>query len=388
MNVIASVVIDSMRPLFLQHGNLGLAAALFLLAACSRSKEEMPERPPRPVTVARAETRDVPLYLDEIGSCVAIETVSVQPQVSGRLAEVHFEDGAFVKRGDLLFTIDPRPFQAELDGAQATLAQDEAKLIFAEQTRTRQRDLKQTKAIAAQDYDSAESNAAAAAAQVEADLAALETAKINLEYTRIKSPIDGKTGQRLVDPGNIVAPDTTPLVVVKRQDPLHVEFTIAEDALPRVRRFYDKQGLSAEVSLPAEPEEGRTGKIDFLDNTVQSDTGTVTLRAVIENEDNFFWPGQFVNVRLLLDQLKDVVLVPAEAIQVGQQGAFVFVVKEDSTVELRPVTAGQPQGDDVVVSDGLKPGETLVVTGQLALAPGAKVVVQSTDSTETTKAAP
>jgi multidrug efflux system membrane fusion protein len=350
--------------------------AMMVLGACHARKAEFSPPPPRPVTVAKAEVRNVPLYLDEIGSCVAIESVSVRPQVSGRLTAVHFDDGARVKRGDLLFTIDPLPFRAALDQAQATLAQDEAKLVFARQILARQKNLKDTKAIAAQEYDSALSTVAAAAAQVKADHAAVETARIDLDYTQIESPINGKTGQRLVDVGNIVTSNSTVLVVVKQQSPLHVEFAIAEDDLPRVRRYYDRHGLSAEVSVPAEPGEKRTGRIDFLDNAVQSDTGTVTLRALIANEDRFFWPGQFVNVRLVLDELKDAVLVPAESIQVGQEGEFVFVVKADSTVELRPVQPGQPHEGDVVITDGLKPGETVVVTGQLALAPGAKVNVQ------------
>ncbi len=358
-----------------------------VLAACHGKKTEMPPRPSRPVTVAKAELRDVPLYLDEIGSCVAVESVSVRPQVSGRLTAVHFEDGAYVKRGDLLFTIDPLPFKAALDRARATLAQDEARLVFAQQVLSRQKNLKDTKAIAAQEYDSAQSVVAAAAAQIDADRAALETARIDLDYTHIESPIDGKTGQRLVDVGNIVTSNSTVLVVVKQQSPIHVQFAIAEDALPRVRRFYDRRGLSAQVSVPAEPGENRIGKVDFLDNAVQSATGTVTLRALIANEDHFFWPGQFVNIRLLLDELKNTVLVPAESVQVGQQGEFVFVVKEDSTVELRPIHPGQPQDGNVVITDGLKAGETVVVTGQLALAPGTKVTVQPAESAKSEKQA-
>ncbi len=361
---------------------IGLVVAIIVMAACHSKKAGVAPRTPRPVTAAKAELRDVPLYLDEIGTCVAIENVSVRPQVSGRLTAVLFEDGAYVKRGDLLFTIDPLPFRAALDRAKATLAQDEAKLVFARQILVRQKNLRDTKAIAAQEYDSAVSAVAAAAAQVTADRAAVETARIDLDYTQIESPINGKTGQRLVDVGNIVTSNSTVLVVVKQQSPLHVEFTVAEDELPRVRRHYDRHGLSAVVSVPSEPGEIRKGRIDFLDNAVQSDTGTVTLRALIANEDQFFWPGQFVNVRLLLDELKDTVLVPGESVQVGQNGEFVFVVKEDSTVELRPVIPGQPQGSDVVIAKGLKPGETVVVTGQLALAPGTKVTVESAGSTK------
>lgn len=359
-----------MRSIFL------IPLAVLLLPACQRKVSAPPERPPRPVTAATAEARDVPLYLDEIGSTSAIASVSVRPQVAGRLLESHFQDGAFVKEGDLLFTIDPQPFEAALAQAKATLAQDEARLSFAQEELGRQEELRKTKVITAQEFNAAKNTAVTAAAQVEADRAALEAVQIALDYTRIKSPIDGKTSQRLVDPGNIVAANTTDLVVVKSQDPLHVTFNIAEDQLPRVRRFYEKSGLTAEVSVPAEPNEKRKGEIGFLDNTVRSDTGTVTLRATIKNDDHSFWPGQFVNVRLLLDDLKGAVLIPAESLQVGQQGPFVFVVKDDSTVALRPVTPGQRHEGDVVISDGLTAGERVVVTGQLALAPGAKVVVK------------
>lgn len=348
-------------------------SGMLLLTACQK-KDSTPMQPPvRAVTVATAESRDVPLYLDEIGNCTAYETVMVEPQVSGKLDGIHFKDGDEVHKGDLLFTIDPRPFQAALDKAKATLEQDKAKDQFNQAQFLRNQELRKTKVVAEQDLDNARSTALSSKATVLADEAAVETAQINLDYCKIVSPVDGRTSKRQVDVGNVVAANTTQLLLIQRQDPIYVEFTIPENSLSRVRDFYKQGDLKVEASFPDDPQKHREGDFDFLDSGVQQNTGTVRLRAVLENNDRLFWPGQFVNVRLLLDTLKNAVLVPNEAVQVGQTGPFVFVVKPDSTVELRPVKPGQRQGHDVVITSGLKQGETVVVTGQIALAPGAKV---------------
>ena len=228
--------------------------------------------------------------------------------------------------------------------------------------------------IAAQELDAAKAAAQSSQATVQADDAAVETAQINLDYCSIKSPIDGRTSKRNVDPGNVVSPQTA-LLLIQRQDPIRVDFTIPEGALPRVRGFIKAGTLSVEASFPDDPSKSRIGEFDFLDSGVQPGAGTVRMRAILKNGDRMFWPGQFVNVRILLDTLKDAVLVPAEALQVGAQGPFVFVVKSDNTAELRPVKPGQRHGKDDVITEGVKPGETVVVKGQLALAPGAQVAV-------------
>lgn len=355
----------------------GLAAAAFfcLLVGCVRREEVARERPPRPVEVAGARSADVPVYIDEIGTCGAVETVVIQPQVSGRVAEVHFDDGRDVGRGDLLFTIDDRPFRAEVARAEATVAQDRAKLELARERLRRAEKLRKAGTIAPEEFDVAKSGADEAEAQLRADEAALESARINLGYCRIVSPVDGRLGDRMVDAGNIVEENKSRMLVVRRQDPMYVQFTIPEAELPQVRRSMASGALKVLAKVPSEGGGPREGTLDFVDNTVQEDSGTVRLRAVVENGDRHFWPGQFVEVRLILETLRGVTMVPARALQVGQRGPFVFVVQGDQSVELRGVRPGQRQGEDVAILEGVRPGETVVVSGQMGLVPGAKVAV-------------
>ena len=345
-----------------------------LLTACAKKDPPPFERPPSPVTVATAVSVDVPLYLDEVGHTVAREVVSVQPQVSGRITEIHFADGADLKKGDPLFTIDPRPFQSQLDAAQANLAQSKAALDFAKIQFARVQDLVESKAIARQDYDTRKNAVDVGEAQVKQNEAAVESARLNLEYTAILSPIDGRAGHRLVDNGNVVTANTTTLLTIERLDPIYADFTVTENDLSQVQRNEAKRTLRAEVRLPDAPKP-EVGELTFLDNSVQSSSGTVLLRATVPNPARHLWPGQFVNVRLVLATLPKAVLVPAAASQDSAKGTFVYVVKEDSTAELRPVKLGQRQGEMVVVEQGLQPGERVVMNGQLGVMPGGKVRV-------------
>ncbi len=351
--------------------------ALLFLSGCGGKPSAEAPKPLRPVTAAVVETRDVPVYLDEIGNCTAYETVMFQPQVTGAITAIHFKDGAEVRKDDLLFSIDPRPYQAALDKAKATLEQDRAKAEYDRLQVKRYEELIKTKVIAPQEFDSLRSTAQASQAALLADEALVNTARINLEFCEIRSPIEGRASKRMVDIGNIVTANTTQLLLLQRQDPIYVDFTIPEGALSNVRKYRAKGTLKVEASFADDPSKRREGAFDFLDSGVQQNSGTVRIRAVLENKDRLFWPGQFVNVRLLLDTLKDAMLIPNEALQVGQTGPFVFVVKGDSTVELRKVQPGQRQGEAVVVQEGLKPGETVVVTGQIALAPGTRVQIVS-----------
>jgi len=352
-----------------------------VLAACRKNDPPPVERLPAPVTIATVTTQDVPLYLDEVGRTVAREVVSVQPQVSGRITAIRFMDGADLKKGDLLFTIDPRPFQAALDAAQATLAQSKAALDFARIEFARVKDLVESKAIARQDYDTRKNAVDVGEAQVQQNEAAVEAARLNLEYTSIRSPIDGRAGHRLVDIGNIATANMTTLLTIERMDPIYADFTVTENDLPQVQRYAAIGALKVEVRLPDTPDKPNLGELTFLDNTVQSSSGTVMLRATVPNPRRLLWPGQFVNVRLVLAMLPHAVLVPAVAPQGSANGPFVYVVKEDSTVDARPVTLGQRQGDLVVVEKGLEPGERVVTNGQLGVLPGAKVRVVSDTST-------
>ena len=361
------------KPYFM----LGLSCLIAVLSfGCGKKVTAAFDRPPASVTVSTAVSRDVPVYLDEIGKNGAFESVTVTPQVGGRITERHFEDGANLQKGQLLFVIDPRPYQAQLDSAQANLAQAKAALELAKIQFARDQELVGTKAISKQDYDTKKNTVDVDQAQVEAAQAALETAKLNLEYCFIHSPIEGRAGARLVDIGNVVQANTTSLLLIQRLDPIYADFTITERDLPDVQKQMARGNLQAQVRLPSDgPDHPRMGKVTFLDNAVQNGTGTVNLRATIPNSDRHFWPGQFVNVRLVLAMEKSAVLIPNEATQISQKGPFVYVVKPDQTAELRLVTLGQRQGGNVVVTSGLAAGESVVLTGHLTVVPGLKVKV-------------
>jgi membrane fusion protein, multidrug efflux system len=361
-------------------GAVATLAILLATSGCSK-KSTQAAGPPQfapLVTVALATAHDVPVYLEEIGRSGAFESVTVTPQISGRITERHFQDGAELEKGQLLFTIDPRPYQAQLDSAQAQLAQSRAALDLAKTQLKMYDSIANTRAISQLDLETKKNTVAVDEAQVQTSEAAVENAKLNLEYCYIHSPIDGRAGMRLVDVGNVVQTNTTGLLLIQRLDPIYADFTITEADLPEVQRQLARGTLQALVRIPADPpNRAREGKLTFVDNTVQNTTGTVNLRATIANSDHHFWPGQFVNVTLVLSTVKAAVLIPNQATQISQQGSYVFVVKPDGTAELRPITLGQRQGDDIVVTKGVAAGEQVVVTGQLTVAPGAKVRVQA-----------
>jgi multidrug efflux system membrane fusion protein len=344
-------------------GAVILVVALLLLRSITAPKKESAVPPPRPVAVAKVVTKDVPLYLDEIGTCTAAETVQIQAQVSGQIISREFQDGADVKKGDVLFRIDQRPYAAALASAQADAA-------LAHATLQRQTELRSKQVVAGQDYDTAKANA------MKAD-AAVAAAQFNFDNCIIRSPIDGRAGIRTVDVGNLISPSSPALVTLQRLDPIYTDFTIAEPDIPLVRQHLNGPSLtvltaSGDGKIPPRP-----GKLTFIDNAVQPGAGTVRARATTENPNHAFWAAQFVNVRLILDTVKDAMIVPSGAVQIGQNGPYVFVVKPDSTLDLRQVHAGQKQdGDTTVLKDGVKPGENVVTRGQLQLAPGMKVAVE------------
>ncbi len=390
-----------------------IAVFAAVTAGCANQAQQNFERPPAPVTVTPAIAQDVANYLDALGKIVARETVSIQPQVSGRIMKIHFTDGANVRKGQLLFTIDPRPFEANLKQAQANLARDVALKKQAEANLAREvarekwglaqvdryRVLVEQGVVAKEqyeqlraDYDSLRANSEAARASVRSadetikvDNAAIETAKVELSYCYIHSPIDGRAGQRLVDVGNVVNPggsnnnsasETNALLVIDRLNPIYADFTISQNNLSAVQAEMQRGSLLAEVRLPDGPTDPVTGQLTFVDNAVQNETGQVTLRATLPNPDQRFWPGRFVNVRLVLSTMQGAVLVPASAPQMSANGSYVYVVKPDSTAEQRPVSLGQRQGDLVVVEKGVAAGEQVVTNGQLGVTPGGKVAVQ------------
>ena len=323
------------------------------------------QSPVRPVLVAKVITKDVPLYLDEIGTCSAYETVQIQAQVSGQIIARHFQDGADVKQGDLLFTIDPRPYQAVLEQAQAQAALDKLTL-------KRQADLRAKNVTSPQDFDTAQANARKSEA-------AAAAAQVNVDFCYIKSPINGRAGLRLVDIGNVVSGGNAGgggavLLTIQGLDPIYTDFTVAETDLALVRKYLGGPNVKVETRSTDGSMPPRLGDLYFIDTAVQPGAGTVKARGVTPNPDHALWPLEFVRVRFILDLFKDATLVPSQAVQISQSGPFVFVVKPDNTVDLRPVKPGQRQdGDMTVLESGIRPGETVVVTGQLALAPGMKV---------------
>lgn len=400
---------------------IGVLAIFF--SGCRSKAQQAFDRPPAPVSVSVALSQDVPTYLDAIGKTVAREVVSIQPQVSGRIIKIDFTDGANVRKGDLLFTIDPRPFEATIKQAQANLSKDQALKKQAEANLAR--DIAQAKWAEVQvrryaelvkagvapreQYEELRATADSANATVDADratvnstgetlkvdTAAIDSAKLQLSYCYIRSPIDGRAGQRLADVGNVVNPGGSSgnsnnpgssgsnapaagnaLLVIEKLDPIYADFTISQDKLTEVQVQMREGKLRTEVRLPDSAEDSVVGQLTFLDNAVQNGTGTVNLRATIPNDGHRFWPGRFVNIRLVLSTIHQAVLVPASAPQMSGKGSFVYVVKQDSTAEQRSVTLGQRQGDLVVVEKGVEPGEQVVTNGQLGVTPGGKVRVE------------
>jgi multidrug efflux system membrane fusion protein len=410
-----------------------LSAALLFFSGCKpgAASPAAAARPPAAVTAAAAVTRDVPVYLDAIGKTVSPEVVTIIPQVGGKVTQTNVVDGAYVKKDDVLFMIDPRPYQAALDSAQATRKQNESELILAQAEMRRVEELKPTNVVSPLEYDQKTSALGVAQAKIDSADAAIKMAQLDVEYCTIKSPISGRAGVRWLDAGNIVKANEGTMLVIQRLDPIYAEFTVTENDLGTVRKYLasrgmetgneSNMGLKCLVDVPADsqrilsalggsnalaatqpatrPAGPREATLSFLDNSVQSNTGTVKLRATVPNADRYFWPGQFVNVRLILTTKKDAVLIPAEAQQIGQQGPYVYVVtkgdiedpatkqkKPATLAEIRPIVPGQRQGEMIVVEKGVNPGDQVVVSGQMLVVPGGPVNVLTPPAAQTTVA--
>jgi multidrug efflux system membrane fusion protein len=417
---------------------LGVAMALAVcLSGCPRDRAESKQptkAPPVPVAVAAVEQKAMPVQIQAIGTVEAYSVVSIRAQVGGELTRVHFKEGQDVKKGDLLFTIDPRPFEATLAQAQANLARDRGSIQQARAALDRDRaKVSQTQAALARDQAQAKNaeveanryaellkrgliaqeqadqfrttaeslghtvladqadiksaeetvradEAAVNSAQqaVRADEAAVESAKLQLAYTSIRSPIDGRTGSLMLHEGNVVRSGGTgdsTLVVINQIQPIYVSFTVPQQQLPVINRYMADGRLEARA-LPAGESQPLRGTVTFIDNAVDQTTGTIRLKATFSNEERRLWPGQFVNVDLTLTIDPDAIVVPSAAIQAGPQGQYVFVVKGDSTVDMRRVTVKRTQGSETVIADGLRAGEQVVVDGQPRLVAGARVEVR------------
>jgi len=337
-----------------------------------------PAGPAVPVVAAEARAGDMPVYLSGLGSVTAFNTVTVKSRVDGQLVRIAFEEGQYVKEGDLLAEVDPRPFEVQLTQAEGALARDQALLKDAQLTLVRYRDLFGQHVISRQELDDQVAKAAQYEGAVKADQGVIDNAKLQLVYSRITAPIGGRAGLRLVDVGNVVhANDATGIVVITQLRPITVVFTLPEDVVPRVMQKLDGgERLSVEAYDRTGKRHIATGELLTVDNQIDQQTGTTRLKAVFENADGALFPRQFVNARLLLDVKKDAIIVPAVAIQRGPQGTFVYVVKADETVEVRPVTLGPTTGDDTAVDTGVAASERVVVDGVDKLRPGAAVRVK------------
>ncbi len=360
-------------------------AALFMsaliLISCSQKKAEAP-KPPVPVTAAMVERKDVPYEIKAIGNIVEYASVNVRSQVGGYLSKIHFRTGQFVKKGDILFTIDPRPYQASLMQAEGALAKDQAQLANARSDERRYTELVKKGYISKQQYDQAESTANALEAVVKADKAAVEYAKVQLGYCYIHSPIGGRLGDILIDEGNLVkaADDNKFLVTIKQIQPIYVSFSVPEKNLGEIKKYMASKELPVNVLLDRDDGNPEKGTLSFIDNTVDPSTGTIRLKGTIGNGSNRLWPGQFVNVVLSLYVQKDAVIVPTQAVQSGQTGQYVYVVKNDMTTETRQVVISRTYGKDSVIEKGLDPGERVVTDGQLRIYPGAKVQIKTAEA--------
>jgi multidrug efflux system membrane fusion protein len=334
--------------------------------------------PPVAVFAVRARSQSVPIVLRGIGTVTAYNTVTVKSQVTGTIVKVGFHQGRFVKKGDLLYQIDPRPFAAQLEQAEANEAKDAANLANARRDLARDRALLPDHlAVTRQQYDTQKALVAQLAATVKADQAQVETARLTLSYARIAAPIDGVTGLRLVDIGNLVeAASATPLVTLAQIKPIYVTFTVPERDLDKIRRAMARHPLAVLAFNGTDSKKLASGTLKVINNTVNQNTGTVELEAQFANADAALWPGQFVNAHLVLRTVRNGVTVPLAAVQAGPEGRFVYVIGRDSRVAARPVTVIQSEGGTALIGRGLKPGEEVVTAGQFELAPGVKVAAQ------------
>ena len=367
-----------------------ITAGLFLLPSCSdksttgkaapSSQAALAAMPPVPVTLGVASLKTVPLQVRTIGNGEAYSTVNVKSQVEGKVERVYFEEGQTVKKGQLLFSIDARPFETAVQQAQANLAKDQALEKNAQAQAARYDELFKSGIVSKDQYDQFHTTAASLEASVKADQAAVETGKIQLGYCSIHAPIDGRTGSLMVHQGNTVKANDATLVVINQISPLYVDFSVPEQYLSDIKKYLAQGKLGVQAILPHEEDRPELGWISFVDNSVDRTTGTILLKGTFPNAGNRLWPGQFVNVVITLTEQRNAVVVPSQAVQTGQQGQYIFVVKSDNSVEIRPVVPGAVVGGDEVIEKGIQSGERVVTDGQLMLYPGAHVLDRASAS--------
>jgi len=356
----------------------GPLLGLLLLGACAEKKP--PPSPPVPVTVATAERRTMPFELPATGTVEPLQTVAVQAQVSGILQRVAFKEGDEVRQGQVLFELDARPYRAALEQASAILERDRAQAANAAQEAKRYESLAEKEYVTSQQYDQVRTNAAAAQATLAGSQAAVDQARLNLQYATIRAPITGRTGSLLLREGNLVrASAAEPLVKINRLRPILVRFAVPASNLGLIQAHLGKEMVvRAEPSGGGDPSEGA---LSFVDNAVDTTTGTILLKGRFPNDDGSLWPGGFVNVRLQLYVEPDALVIPAAAVVSGQQGSFVFVIQPDSSASTKAVTVSRTAGDFAIISGDVQPGDQVVVDGQLRLRQGSKVQIKAVADT-------
>jgi multidrug efflux system membrane fusion protein len=354
--------------------------AMLSVGGCSHGGEEpgFGGRGPVPVTVATAVRKTVAQRVHAIGRVEAYSTVQIKSQITGQVMQVHFKEGQDVKKGDLLFTIDPRPFQAALNQSLAALNRDKAQADQLQADYQRYETLLQEHVGSQQQYDEARSKYEAMNATVAADEANVQTARLNLAYTRITSPIDGRTGNLILHQGNLVKENAdTAMVVINQIKPVYVDFALPEQELAGVRASMASHQLAVDVTTPGKTQETTHGKLSFVDNTVDATTGSIALKGVFDNSSEQLWPGQFVDTWLTLSERPNSVLVPSQAVQTGANGSYVFVVDPKMNADIRQVAVGETIEGDTIIESGLKSGETVVTDGQLRVIPGGPVMIKN-----------
>lgn len=360
---------------------IGTAGYLYVRSdrAVAPSRSDLAVSEAVPVTLAAVQRKSVPIVLRAIGNVQAYSTVAVKSRVDGQVFEAGFKEGQMVHKGDLLFTIDPRPFDAAARQAEATLARDKAQLEGAQLDLTRYSQLAKSGFAAQQKYEESKTAVDSFEATVKADQAAIETARLNQGYASIHSPIDGRTGSVLIHPGNLVkANDTNALVIINQVKPIYVAFSIPEQYLTEISQRMASSALKVEARLADENEQPIVGQLTFVNNAVDTTTGTIMLKATFANDDERLVPGAFVHVRLILRTLENALVVPTPAVQVGQKGSYVYVVGSDETAQMRPVDGLIDLGNETAVTSGLNEGDRVVTDGQLRLRPGIRVAPKPT----------
>lgn len=358
----------------------GLIGYAVLAFGCAKQQAAPAGRPAATVTVAKVTQKTMPVEVTAVGNVEAISTISIRAQVAGEVQDIRFKEGDFVKKDQLLLTVDPRPYEAALAQAKAALARDKATGVYNRAQAQRYKTLFDQGVASAEQLESFVSAADAADATVNADEAAIKTAELNLEYCTINSPIDGRTGTVMVKPGNLVKVADVPIVVINQVNPIYVNFTVPQQYWPDIKQDVDRRALRVAATIPQDSGSPVMGTLTFVDNIVDTTTGTIHLRGTFENSQNRLWPGLYVNILLTLSQQPNATIVPAHAVVSTQTASYVYVVKSDDTVEQRTVVPNRTVENDTVIDKGVHPGEVIVTDGQINLVPGAKIEIKNREA--------